>query len=61
MQEVGPYTYEETWQREGVAWSEGDKQVKFKMNRTYFYRSDLSIGALDDVVTLPNVPFFVSS
>jgi len=58
LQEVGPYTYEETWQREGVAWSEGDKQVKFKMNRTYFYRSDLSIGALDDVVTLPNVPFF---
>jgi len=58
LQEVGPFTYEEKWQREGVAWSDGDKEVKFRMKRSYFYRPDLSSGSLDDIVTIPNVPMF---
>ena len=61
MEELGPYVYEEIWQREGVAWSNGDLQVKFRMKRTYFFRPDLTTGSLDDVVTLPNVPMFVGS
>lgn len=58
VEELGPYVYEEIWQREGVAWSNGDLQVKFRMKRTYFFRPDLTTGSLDDVVTLPNVPMF---
>jgi len=58
LEELGPYVYEEKWQREGVAWSNENTEVKFRMKRTYFFRSDLTMGSLDDVVTLPNVPMF---
>jgi len=54
--EVGPYVYEEKWEREGVAWSNDDKQVNFRMKRTYYFRADLTSGSLEDLVTLPNVP-----
>ena len=60
LAELGPYVYEETWEREGVAWTNDDKQVKFRMKRTYFFRPDLTTGSLEDLVTLPNVPMFVS-
>jgi len=58
LAEVGPYVYEEKWEREGVAWSNEDKEVKFRMKRTYFFRPDLTKGSLDDQITLPNVPMF---
>lgn len=58
LTELGPYVYEEKWEREGVAWTNDDKQVKFRMKRTYFFRPDLTTGSLDDPVTLPNVPMF---
>jgi len=58
LAELGPYVYEEKWEREGVAWTNDDKQVKFRMKRTYFFRPDLTTGSLDDLVTLPNVPMF---
>jgi len=58
LAELGPYVYEEKWEREGVAWTNDDKQVKFRMKRTYFFRSDLTTGSLEDLVTLPNVPMF---
>ena len=59
LAEVGPYVYEEKWERVGVAWSNDYKQVKFKMKRSYFFRPDLTSGSLEDLVTLPNVPMFV--
>merc|ERR1712042_206210 len=57
--EVGPYVYEEKWEREGVAWGNDDKQVNFRMKRSYFFRPDLTSGSLEDLVTLPNVPMLV--
>ena len=59
VEELGPYVYDERWQREGVAWLNGDTEVKFRMKRSYYFRPDLTTGSLDDVVTLPNVPMFV--
>jgi len=56
VEEIGPYVYEEKWERENVSWSDENQQVRFRMKKTYFYRPDLTVGSLDDVVTLPNVP-----
>jgi len=58
LQEIGPYVYEEKWQRENVVWSNEDLEVRFQMKRTYFFREDLTKGSPDDVVIIPNVPMF---
>lgn len=58
LQEVGPFVYEEAWQREEVQWLEKDTEVKFRLKRSFHYRADLSSGSLSDQVTLPNVPIF---
>ena len=51
---------QEAWSRKGVEWMEDDTEVKFRMKKSYQYRPDLSSGSLSDLVTLPNVPMFVS-
>jgi len=58
LEELGPYTYEEKWERIGVEWFDRDDKVKFRMKRSYKYRPDLSQGSLADKVVLPNVPLF---
>jgi len=58
VQEIGPYVYEEVWEREDVEWSEDGSEVDFRMKRTYHYRPDKSSGSLTDPVILPNVPMF---
>merc|ERR1719397_269738 len=58
LQEVGPFVYEEAWQREEVQWLEKDTEVKFRLKRSFHHRADLSSGSLSDQVTLPNVPIF---
>lgn len=58
VEEIGPYVYEEVWEREDVEWSEDGSEVDFRMKRTYHYRPDRSSGSLTDSVILPNVPMF---
>ena len=61
VEEIGPYVYEEVWEREDVEWSEDGSEVDFRMKRTYHYRPDRSSGSLTDSVVLPNVPMFVGN
>jgi len=57
--EMGPYTWEETWEKVGVSWSD-QESVKYSIKKTYRFRRDLSIGGVEDRITLPNVPLFAS-
>ena len=60
--EVGPYVYEEEWEKVDVTWGEEGDSVKYRLKKVYKYRQDLS-GDLreSDKLTLPNVPMFVSN
>jgi len=58
--EMGPYTWEETWSKEGVEFAEDGSTVKYNIKKTYRFRRDLSIGGEDDTVTVPNIPLFAS-
>ena len=61
LSEVGPYIYEEKWNKVGVEWSENGDVVRYKLKKTFIFRQDLSSPRTeDDRVTLPNVPLFVS-
>ena len=59
--EVGPYVYEEEWEKVNVTWGEEGNNVKYQLKKIYRFRQDLS-GKLQesDRLTLPNVPMFVS-
>jgi len=56
LKEVGPYVYEEKWERINVSWTEDGEEVNFGTKKTYFFRPDLSVGSEDDLMTLPNIP-----
>lgn len=61
LSEVGPYVYEERWNKVGVEWSETGDVVRYKLKKTFIFRQDLSSPRTeDDRVTLPNVPLFAS-
>ena len=60
LEEVGPFVYEEKWERVGVEWFDDETEVSYSYKKSYFFRQDLSSGSLTDVVILPNVPMFVS-
>jgi len=59
--EVGPYVYEEEWQKVNVSWEGEGHRVKYRLKKVFRYRQDLS-GELkeSDRLTLPNVPMFAS-
>lgn len=56
LEEVGPYVYEERWERVNVSWSSDDEEVNFGTKKTYMFRPDLSSGSEDDLMMLPNIP-----
>jgi len=58
LEEVGPFVYEEKWERVGVEWFDDETEVSYSYKKSYFFRQDLSSGSLTDVVILPNVPMF---
>jgi len=59
--EVGPYVYEEEWEKVDVTWGEEGDSVKYRLKKVYKYRQDLSGNLREsDRLTLPNVPMFAS-
>ena len=59
--EVGPYVYEEEWEKVDVTWGEEGDSVKYRLKKVYKHRQDLSGNLREsDSLTLPNVPMFVS-
>ena len=57
LQQIGPYTYEETREKYDLIWEEGGETVTYKQNKTFFFRPDLSPGlSEDDMITTLNAP-----
>lgn len=60
LAEVGPFTYEEKWEKVNVTWFENGNKVTFGQKKTYFFRQDLSVSDEDTLLILPNLPMLVS-
>jgi len=58
VEEVGPYTWQESWHRAGVEWGPDGDTVSSRLVKSYVWREDLSRGSRADLLTLPNVPMF---
>ena len=59
--EVGPYVYEEEWEKVNVTWEDEGEHVKYRLKKVFRFRHDLSGQLMEsDRLTLPNVPMFVS-
>jgi len=59
LQEVGPYIYEEKWDKVEVDWL--NDTVTYRLRKFYKWRQDLSYPLQEsDLITLPNVPMFAS-
>jgi len=56
LEEIGPFTYSEIWEKVNVTWLDGGNKVEFGNNKTYHFRRELSIGDEDTRLILPNLP-----
>ncbi|KAJ0182901.1 hypothetical protein K1T71_000877 [Dendrolimus kikuchii] len=55
LDELGPYVYSEEWEKVNI--TENDNgTLSFHYRRTYTFQPDLSVGADDDAVVVPNIP-----
>ncbi|GLV36663.1 epithelial membrane protein [Carabus blaptoides fortunei] len=55
LDEVGPYTYLETWEKKNIVFYENDT-VSFQQEKIYQFDRSQSVGSEDDVVVVPNIP-----
>jgi len=55
LQEFGPYTYSEKWEKVDTVWHPNGT-LTYKQNKMYFFEPSLSIGSEDDAYVFPNVP-----
>jgi len=59
LQEVGPYIYEEKWDKVDVDWQ--NDTVSYRLRKFYKWRQDLSYPLQEtDLINIPNVPMFAS-
>uniref|UniRef100_A0A8D8S8B9 Scavenger receptor class B member 1 n=1 Tax=Cacopsylla melanoneura TaxID=428564 RepID=A0A8D8S8B9_9HEMI len=55
LDEIGPYTYEETWEKVDLSFLPNGT-VTFNQRKTFKFMQELSAGSEDDVVIVPNIP-----
>lgn len=55
LDEVGPYTYLETWEKKNIVFHENNT-VSFQQEKIYRFDRSQSVGSEDDVVVVPNIP-----
>ncbi|CAG0893781.1 unnamed protein product [Cyprideis torosa] len=58
VQEVGPYTYIETWEREILGWH-SDGTFTYRNKKVFKFAPELSSGSEDDVISAVYVPMMV--
>jgi len=56
LKEIGPFVYQESWEKENVNWLDEGKQVRFGQRKTFKFRDDLSVSDEDTSLTLLNLP-----
>lgn len=60
LQEVGPFVYDEEWEKVNVTWLDDGAQVEYSQKKTYFFNRQQSVGDEEMVLTLPNVPMLTA-
>lgn len=60
LEEIGPYVYDEIWEKVDIRWYEHGEQVEYRQKKTYFFNPTASIGTEGDMLTLPNVPMITA-
>jgi len=56
LEEIGPFTYSESWEKANVTWLDGGNKVEFGQKKTYHFQPDLSTAGEDTKLILPNLP-----
>lgn len=56
LKQIGPYTFLEKRNKNIIQFLNDAKELVFNERRRYFFESNLSIGGLDDLIVLPNIP-----
>jgi len=56
LQQVGPYTFIETREKQQIRFENGGERVVFKEFKYYYFDESRTNGSLDDVITVPNIP-----
>ena len=59
LQEIGPFTYQETWEKVNITYSENGEEVTYGQKKTFHFQRNLSFAGEDTVLTLPNIPLMV--
>lgn len=55
LNELGPYVYIETWEKVAVAFNDNGT-VSFQQKKTFKFSPELSVGDVEDMVVVPNIP-----
>lgn len=61
VEERGPYTFVETREKKVVDISNDTEHVTYHDLKTFYFNRELSVGDLDDNVTVINVPLMVNA
>ncbi|KDR20477.1 Scavenger receptor class B member 1 [Zootermopsis nevadensis] len=55
LDELGPYVYEEVWEKVNLRINDNNT-ITFNQRKTFKFVPELSVGDLEDVVVVPNIP-----
>uniref|UniRef100_A0A1B6ES61 Scavenger receptor class B member 1 n=1 Tax=Cuerna arida TaxID=1464854 RepID=A0A1B6ES61_9HEMI len=56
LQELGPYTYIQTWEKVNLSFNDDNDTVTFQQQKIFRFDPDQSVGDEDDMVVVPNIP-----
>ena len=60
-QEIGPYVFTDTWEKDNVQWKNGDDSIEYSQLRYFKFKPGPSKGQLRDEIIIPNIPMIVRS
>ena len=59
--EIGPYVFTDTWEKDNVQWKNGDDSIEYSQLRYFKFKPGPSKGQLRDEIIIPNIPMIVRS
>ena len=57
--EIGPYVFTDTWEKDNVQWKNGDASIEYSQLRYFKFKPGPSKGQLRDEIIIPNIPMIV--
>ncbi|XP_065581851.1 lysosome membrane protein 2-like isoform X2 [Artemia franciscana] len=61
LEEIGPFTYIETWEKVISGWNHKDGTVSYEIKKTFVFSRQLSVGSENENITLPNIPVITAA